>query len=164
MPITTNVVSSNPLIGEAYLIQHYVIKFVSDLRQVGVFLRGKYCTSTLQWVTNILGSSHSTSPVLSTRNWRYWSFKMETASSLKKMRYNIYWIAWHSKAELYIGITLIFSICNRRITHNSTAYSSSNRGYVVSHVINNSTVYSTTNRGNVVSHILWLIQCLQWVR
>jgi len=30
-PITTNVVSSNPA--------HYVIKFVSDLRQVGGFLQ-----------------------------------------------------------------------------------------------------------------------------
>ena len=35
LPITTNVVSSNP----APAIQHYVIKFVSDLRQVGGFLR-----------------------------------------------------------------------------------------------------------------------------
>ena len=38
VPITTNVVSSNPIHGEVYLIQHYVIKFVSDLRQVGGFL------------------------------------------------------------------------------------------------------------------------------
>ena len=30
--ISTNVVSSNPIHGEAYLIQHYVTKFVSDLR------------------------------------------------------------------------------------------------------------------------------------
>jgi hypothetical protein len=32
------VVSSNPTHGEVYSIQHYVIKFVSDLRQVGGFL------------------------------------------------------------------------------------------------------------------------------
>ena len=37
--ITTNVVSFNPVHGEVYLIQHYVIKFISDLRQVGGFLR-----------------------------------------------------------------------------------------------------------------------------
>ena len=30
-PITTKVVSSNPVHGEVYSIQHYVIKFVSDL-------------------------------------------------------------------------------------------------------------------------------------
>jgi hypothetical protein len=39
VPITTNVMSSNHFYGEAYLIQHYVLKFVSDLRQVGGFLR-----------------------------------------------------------------------------------------------------------------------------
>jgi hypothetical protein len=30
-PITTEVVSSNPVHGEVYLIQNYVMKFVSDL-------------------------------------------------------------------------------------------------------------------------------------
>ena len=32
VPITTNVVSSNPAHGEVYSIQHYVIKFVSELQ------------------------------------------------------------------------------------------------------------------------------------
>jgi hypothetical protein len=36
--ITTKVVSSNPVHGEVHTIQHYAIKFVSDLRQVGGFL------------------------------------------------------------------------------------------------------------------------------
>ena len=36
--ITTEVVSSNPGRGEEYLIQHYVITFVSDLRKVGCVL------------------------------------------------------------------------------------------------------------------------------
>ena len=39
VPITTNVVSSNPVNGDVYSMQHYVIKFVSDLPQVGGFLR-----------------------------------------------------------------------------------------------------------------------------
>jgi hypothetical protein len=39
VPITTNVVSFNPVHGEVYSIQHYVMKFISDLRQVGGFLR-----------------------------------------------------------------------------------------------------------------------------
>ena len=38
VPITTNVVSSNPVNAEVYSIQHYVIKFVNDLRQVSGFL------------------------------------------------------------------------------------------------------------------------------
>jgi len=37
--ISTKVVRSNPDHGEVYSIQHYVIKFISDLRQVGDFLR-----------------------------------------------------------------------------------------------------------------------------
>ena len=37
--ITTEVVSSNPAHGEVYSIQHYVIKFDSDLPKVGGFLR-----------------------------------------------------------------------------------------------------------------------------
>ena len=32
VPITTNVASSNHIHGEVYSIQHYVIKFVSDLK------------------------------------------------------------------------------------------------------------------------------------
>jgi len=39
VPITTKVVSSNLVHGEVYSIQHYVIKFVSDWRQVGGFHR-----------------------------------------------------------------------------------------------------------------------------
>jgi hypothetical protein len=39
VPITTKVVSSSSAHGDVYSIQHYLIKFVSDLRQVGGFLR-----------------------------------------------------------------------------------------------------------------------------
>jgi hypothetical protein len=39
VPIATKVVSSKPVHGEVYSIQHYVIKFVSYLRQIGGFLR-----------------------------------------------------------------------------------------------------------------------------
>jgi hypothetical protein len=39
VPITTKIVSSNPVHGEMYSIQYYVIKFVNDLRQVGGFHR-----------------------------------------------------------------------------------------------------------------------------
>ena len=46
MPITTNIVSSNLDQGEVYSIQHYVIKFVSDLWQVGGFLLSSPLSST----------------------------------------------------------------------------------------------------------------------
>ena len=39
VPITTNVVSSNPIHWEVYSIQHNVIKFFSELRQVSGFLQ-----------------------------------------------------------------------------------------------------------------------------
>ena len=39
VPIITEVVSSNPVHGEVYLLQHFVIKFVSELQQVRGFLR-----------------------------------------------------------------------------------------------------------------------------
>ena len=39
MPIPSSVVSTNPTHCEVYSIQHYVIKFVSDLRMVCGFLR-----------------------------------------------------------------------------------------------------------------------------
>ena len=35
VPITTKFVSSNPIHIKVYALQHYVMKFVSDLRQVG---------------------------------------------------------------------------------------------------------------------------------
>ena len=37
VPVTTKVVSWNPIHGEVYSMQHYVIEFVSDVRQVRVF-------------------------------------------------------------------------------------------------------------------------------
>ena len=37
VPITTKFMNSNPFHSEVYSIQHYVIKFVSDLQLVGDF-------------------------------------------------------------------------------------------------------------------------------
>jgi hypothetical protein len=42
----TKVVSSNLVHGEVYLIQHYAIKFVSDLRRTGGFCPGTPVSST----------------------------------------------------------------------------------------------------------------------
>ena len=46
MPITTEVVSLNPAYGEVYLIQHYVMKFVSNLREGLWFSPGTPVSST----------------------------------------------------------------------------------------------------------------------
>jgi hypothetical protein len=42
VPIATKVVSSNHFQCEVYSMHHYVIKFVSDLQQVGGFLQVLY--------------------------------------------------------------------------------------------------------------------------
>ena len=52
--ITFNVVSSNPIHGEVHSIQHYVIKFVSDLRRVGGFLRVLWFPPPIKLATTIL--------------------------------------------------------------------------------------------------------------
>jgi hypothetical protein len=54
--ITTKVVTSNPVHGEAYSIEHYryVIKFVSNLRQVGGFLKVRRFPPPIKLTTTIL--------------------------------------------------------------------------------------------------------------
>ena len=49
MHITTEVVSSNIAHGEVYSMQHYVIKFVSDLQQVGGFHRVVRFPRPINW-------------------------------------------------------------------------------------------------------------------
>ena len=50
---TTKVVSLNPAHGEAYTLQHYVIKFVSDVRQVGGFLQVRLFRSPITLTATI---------------------------------------------------------------------------------------------------------------
>jgi hypothetical protein len=53
MPITTEVVSLNPAYGEVYLIQHYVMKFVSDLQQVCSLLQVLWFPPPIKLTTTI---------------------------------------------------------------------------------------------------------------
>ena len=53
VPSTTKFVSSNPADNEVYSIQYYVIKFVSDLRHVGGFLRVLRVPPPIQLTTTI---------------------------------------------------------------------------------------------------------------
>ena len=64
----TNIVSLNPPHGEVYSIQHYVIKFVSDLRQVGGFLRVLWLPPPIKTDWNIVESGvkhHNHQPMYS---------------------------------------------------------------------------------------------------
>jgi DNA relaxase NicK len=51
--ITTKVESLNSIHGEVYWIQHYVIKFVSDLRQVCGFLQVPFFPTLIKLTTLI---------------------------------------------------------------------------------------------------------------
>ena len=53
VPIATSMVSSNPAHGEVYSIQHCVIKFVSNLRQVGGVLRVRWFPQPIKVITTI---------------------------------------------------------------------------------------------------------------
>ena len=53
VPTTTNFASSDPVHGDVYSIQHYVIKFVSDLRQVRCFLRVLRCPPPIKLTATI---------------------------------------------------------------------------------------------------------------
>jgi hypothetical protein len=59
VPITTNTLSSNTVHGEVYSIQHYVIKFVSDLRQLGDFRQVLRFPPTIKLTANNLQSKLS---------------------------------------------------------------------------------------------------------
>jgi hypothetical protein len=51
VPIITKVVSLNPAYGEVYSIQHYVVKFVDDLRQVDGFLQTLVSSTNITQLT-----------------------------------------------------------------------------------------------------------------
>jgi hypothetical protein len=55
VPVTTKVVSLNTVHGEVCSIQHYVIKFVSDLRQVDGFLRSPPRMLTINTIFRLVG-------------------------------------------------------------------------------------------------------------
>ena len=54
VPITTRVASLHPAHDDVYAIQHYVIKFVSDLRQVNGFERVVWFSPTYKTDSNYL--------------------------------------------------------------------------------------------------------------
>jgi hypothetical protein len=64
VPINTKVVSSNPADGEVYSMKHYVIKFISDLRQVGDFLWVLWFPPSIKNIVEIGVKHHNPNPML----------------------------------------------------------------------------------------------------
>ena len=87
IPITTKVVSSNLVHGEVYSILHYVIKFVSDLRHVGGFLRvlwfpppiikktDRYDITDILFKVAINTITLTLTPIMVDRGFKLWSDK-----------------------------------------------------------------------------------------
>ena len=71
VPITTNVVSLNPTHGEVYSIQHYVIKFVCDLRRGQWFFSTpiKLTAISVPITTNVVSSNPAHGEVYSIQHY-----------------------------------------------------------------------------------------------
>ena len=79
--------SFNPVRGDVYLIQHYEIKFVSDLRQVGGFLQvSSTCKTDSHDITEILLkvalNTITLTPPLLPDSWSYGTSQMLQLSVL----------------------------------------------------------------------------------
>ena len=70
VPITTKVVSSNPDHARCSRYQHYVIKFVSDLRQVGGFLGYSVFLDQYNYIAESGANHHNPNPYSLFPNWR----------------------------------------------------------------------------------------------
>ena len=82
VPIATKILSSNPVHGEVYSIQHYLIKFVSDLLHITYFLRVlrfppriklKVALNTIKQPTNSITYLYSTKIHIFSREIKYQS-------------------------------------------------------------------------------------------
>ena len=77
VPITTKVVRSNPGDGEGYSIKHNVIKFLSDLRQVGGFLRVLLFPPPIHDISDIVENDvkhHADYTISSNKKKHLWKF------------------------------------------------------------------------------------------
>ena len=102
MPITTKVVSSNPIYGEVYSIQHYVIKFCQWLATGRWFSPGTAVSSTnktdlhditeilLKVVLNTITLTPTNFIMMSQNNSRNGLFQQAKEDVLNKMNWNWY--------------------------------------------------------------------------
>ena len=102
MPISTKVVSLNPVYGEVYSIQYYVIMFVSNLRQVSSFLRVLYFPLPIKLTATI----HS---------WNIVESGVKYHKSTKPINYrkqislmNMIYVASQNPINMWIVITMIY--------------------------------------------------------
>jgi hypothetical protein len=90
----TNVVSLNPVHGEVYLIQHYVIKFISDLRQVSGFLRVLWFPPPIKLTASKCISRYKLSRSLEQISYMYFLFYVTSLEQISYM-YFLFQVLMH---------------------------------------------------------------------
>ena len=98
VPISTTVVCSNLAYSEVYSIQHYVIKFVSNLRQVSGFLQVLQFPTPIKLTATIIEILLKV--VLNTINILNLSLIVQTL--------------WHRFTVLYLTVFIPIENCNNR--------------------------------------------------
>jgi hypothetical protein len=99
-------VMSHPAHGQVYSIQHYVIKFVSDLRQVGGILRMRRFPPPIELIATILlkyssGVKHHPSPTPEMKD-EFISQAKTTEGHRKKERQTINLGQYHKQHQEHI--------------------------------------------------------------
>jgi hypothetical protein len=101
LSVTTKVVSSNQVHGEVYSIQHYVIKFVSDLWQVSGYLWVLQFSPSIKLTDNwnIVESGRS---LIGIPNWNshlsheiIWTCSILVVGISQNTDYNIFHLLWN---------------------------------------------------------------------
>ena len=102
MSISTKVVSLNPVYGEVYSIQYYVIMFVSNLRQVSSFLRVLYFPLPIKLTATI----HSWNIVESGVKYHKSTNPINYRKQISLM--NMIYVASQNPIYMWIVITMIY--------------------------------------------------------
>ena len=117
MPIIAKVVGSNPAHGEVYSMQHYVIKFVSDLRRSG-FLRVQRVSSIQHYVIKFV-SDLRRSMVFSGYTGRWFSPGTQVGSFLRVHRsvvFSGYTGRWFSPGTQVSGFLRVHQVSSTNKT------------------------------------------------
>ena len=81
MPITTKVVSLNPVHGEVYYIQHYVIKFVSSMIFSGCSTNKTDHHDIAEILLTVALNSHKGYEVVHLQFFYFWGFSKQNRGS-----------------------------------------------------------------------------------
>ena len=123
MPITTNVVNSNPAQGDVYSIQHYVIKFVSD------FVAGRWLSPGPTVSPTIRTDRHDITEILL----KVESYKFTLRTQTNEKRKNVS----HERYEKYTKRTHDTRTNYTENANERTHYTRTNESLERNHILSN---------------------------